>query len=82
MWSWWQRLRGAPPCLLQTVVVNLKDDPNLALEGVLFGMAGRWLRLRNASAMRPGAPPEPAIGELLVPLANVAFLQAVPPETR
>jgi len=76
MWSWWQRLRGAPPCVLHTVIVNLKDDPLTALHGVLFAWHRRWFVLKQASVLKAGEPPTPVDGELIVPVVNVSFLQA------
>lgn len=75
-WGLWQRLRGAPPCLLQSVIVNLKDDPAVALHGVLFDTRGHWFILRQASMLKAGEPPTPVDGELLVPVSNISFLQA------
>ena len=81
MFRLWQWLRGAPPCLLQTVIVNLKDDPTNALHGVLYATHGRWFVLRQASILKAGEPPTPADGELLVHLSNVSFMQAALPGT-
>jgi hypothetical protein len=68
-WLWWR-----PPAMLRSVIVNLKDD-DLALSGVLWGARGPWLTLRNASLLKPNEPPVPTDGEVLVPRANVAFIQ-------
>ena len=82
MRRWWQCWLGLPPCLLQTVIVNLKDDPTTALQGVLYAVVGRWFVLRNASILKAGEPPVPADGELLIPEGNVAFLQTDIPPSR
>lgn len=82
MRRWWQRLIGAPPCVLQTVIVNLKDDQATALHGVFYAVVGSWYVLRNASILKAGEPPIPADGELLIPAGNVAFLQADLPAVR
>lgn len=76
LWRWWRQWTGAPPALLQTVIVNLKDDPNVALHGVLFDWRGRWCILRQASMLKAGEPPTPVDGELLVPASNISFLQS------
>ncbi len=73
MWAqfaWWR-----PPCVLRTVIVNLKDDDATALSGVLWSVRGPWYTLRNASVLKSGEPPTPADGELVIHRANVAFFQ-------
>jgi hypothetical protein len=78
MWGWWQRWRGAPPCLLRSVIVNLKDDSATALHGVLWTSRGPWLTLRSVSLLKPGEPPVPMDGEAIVHRDNVAFVQVEP----
>jgi hypothetical protein len=60
---------------LQSVIVNLKDDPALALQGVLWSSRGPWLTLRNADILKSGEPPTHADGELFIHRDNVAFVQ-------
>ena len=71
---WWR-----PPCLLRVVIVNLKDDPNTAIRGVLWNSRGAWLTVRQASLLRGGAEPETTTmdGEVVVHRSNVAFLQVL-----
>lgn len=76
IWRWWQRWRGAPPCLLESVVINVKDDPTAALAGVLFGLHGAWLVLRRAALLKAGEPPAPIDGDVFVHVTNVSFIQA------
>ena len=72
---WWR-----PPCLLRVVIVNLKDDPQTAIRGVLWGSRGAWLTVRQAALLRGGSPEVPATtldGEVVVHRSNVAFLQVL-----
>lgn len=78
MWGAWRRDALPPPCLRRTVVINLKDDPETALHGVLWAVEGPWLTLRRASVLKAGEPPTPADGELIVHRGNVSFLQSDP----
>jgi len=71
---WWR-----PPCLLRVVIANLKDDPTMAIRGVLWSSRGRWLVLREASILMKGATTTTALdGEVVVHRSNVAFLQVIP----
>jgi hypothetical protein len=79
MWGWWWRLLGAPPCILHTVIVNLKDDPTTALQGVLWSAHGPWFTLRHASILKSGDAPTAADGELIIHRTHVAFFQVVEP---
>jgi hypothetical protein len=67
-----------PPCLLRQVIVNLKSDDAVALQGVLWGSRGPWLTLRKVSALRISGGTTPMDGEVVVHRQNVAFLQVVP----
>jgi hypothetical protein len=69
---WW------PPCLLRATIVNLKDDPSTAIRGVLWSSRGHWLTFRDCSLLKAGQPPARMDGEVVIPRANVAFLQVVP----
>ena len=70
---WWR-----PPCLLRRVIVNLKNDHDLALRGVLTGSRGAWLTLGDVDALRAAARPTRIDGEALVHRSNVAFIQVMP----
>jgi hypothetical protein len=70
--SW---LSWRTPFLLRSVIVNLKDDHDVALQGVLWSVRGPWLSLRNAAILKSGQPPTPADGELFIHRDNVAFVQ-------
>jgi hypothetical protein len=69
---WWRQ----PPVLLD-VIVNLKHDPDTALRGVLWRARGPWLVLRQAKVIGPQGATD-MDGDVFVPRANVAFLQAPP----
>jgi hypothetical protein len=79
-WLFWWR----PPCLLETVIVNLKDDPTTALRGVLWRSHGAWFVLRQPVALNLSAP-DPAKrevalpGEVVIHRDNVSFFQVVQP---
>lgn len=73
-WLWWSE----PPCLWRRVIVNLKDDPTLAIRGVLWSTRGPWLTVRNAEALKAGMAPSVIDGEVVVHRDNVAFLQVIP----
>lgn len=70
---WWR-----PPCLLRTVIVTLKHDPDNALRGVLWGARGAWLTLRDAAFLRSASAVTPIDGEIVVHRDNVAYLQVLP----
>jgi len=67
---WWR-----PPFLLQSVIINLKDDSTTALEGVLWSVRGPWYTLTQASLLHAGDPPMPSDGPLVVHRANIAYVQ-------
>jgi hypothetical protein len=75
-WSWlaWWR----PPCLLRVVIVNLIDEPDTALKGVLWRSRGPWLVLQDVAMMKSGVPPVVVDGHVLVHRQNVAFIQVLP----
>ncbi len=70
---WWR-----PPCLLRTVIVNLRDPDDVALRGVLWQSRGSWLVLRDVAAIRAGLPPTPIDGEAVIERPNCAFMQVLP----
>jgi hypothetical protein len=65
------------------VIVNLKDDPETALRGVLWQARGSWFVLRHPVALNPHAREVEAreipfdVRELVIPRENVAFFQVV-----
>lgn len=70
---WWR-----PPCLLRAVIVNLKDEQDTAIRGLLWQSRGAWLVIREASLLRANAAPTPVDGEIVMHRENVAFLQVLP----
>lgn len=67
----------APPCLRQTVVVNLISEPDTAIRGVLWSMRGTWFVLKNAALLKPNLEPVTVDGDVIIDRRNVAFLQVV-----
>lgn len=76
MWQWLQSWWSPP--VLRVVIVNQKHDPQEAIRGALWTCRGPWLVLRDAAILRAHGEPQPLDGEVLVPRANVAFLQILP----
>ena len=72
-WAWWR-----PPCVLRSVLVNLKHDPESALRGVLWESRGPWFVLRDVTALKPNASPTLVDGDVVIHRDNVAFLQVLP----
>jgi len=70
---WWR-----PPCLLRLVIVNLKDEQESAIKGVLWKSRGPWLVVRNATALQSGVQPAQVDGEVLIHRSNVQFIQILP----
>lgn len=75
-WSWLFFWR--PPCLLRSVVVNLKGTSDTAVSGVLWRSRGAWLVLRKASVIEPHSSPLTVDGEVVIHRSNVSFLQVLP----
>jgi len=71
---WWR-----PPCVLRSVIVNLKDDHASALRGVFWQARGPWFTLTRAELLKAGASPTALVGEVLVHRDNVSFMQVLPP---
>lgn len=69
---WWR-----PPCLLRRVVVNLKNDRDVAMRGVLFSSRGPWLTLKDCTALRVQGPPAKVDGDVVVHRGNVSFIQVL-----
>lgn len=69
---WWQ-----PPCLLKSVIVNLKGEET-SLQGVLWRARGPWLVLRNAHALKPHAEPIAIDGDAVIHRATISFIQVLP----
>jgi hypothetical protein len=71
MWWPWR-----PPFHLRKVIVNLKDDPSTALEGVIWSTRGAWYVLRDAQVLtRESGVLKPISGELIVERANVLYFE-------
>lgn len=70
---WWR-----PPCLLRSCIVNLKDDPSTAIQGVLWSSRGPYLTFKNCAVLRANQPTMPTDGEIVVHRSNLAFLQVLP----
>lgn len=72
-WPW------GPPCVRKRVVINLQNDTQEAIEGVLWAYTfGGWIVVKDAQGLRAGQPPIPILGEIVVHRSNVAYLQALP----
>lgn len=66
--------------VLPVVIVNMKHDPTTAIRGVLYRDRGPWLELRAAAEIFDDARADrPIDGAALIPRANVAWVQALPP---
>ncbi len=61
--------------VLQTVIVNTKSDR--AFRGVLWDRKGEFLVLRNAELLKAKGETVEMDGEVVIPLANVDFMQVV-----
>lgn len=70
---WWR-----PPCLLRSVIVNLRDEPATALRGVLWSSRGSWLTLKDCAALKASQPPAKMDGDVVVHRDQVLFLQVLP----
>lgn len=70
--AWWR-----PPCLLRSVLVNLRHDHEAALRGVLWNSRGPWLTLRDCTLLRPNVEPVTMDGEVVIHRDNVAFFQVL-----
>ena len=71
---WWFQ----PPALYHSVVVNLIQEADTAISGVLFQARGPWLVLRKAAVLKPNLEPMPVDGDVLVHRSNVTFIQVLP----
>lgn len=67
-----------PPCVLRTVIVNLKNDREAAIRGILWETRGPWFTVTEAQLLTSGAAPAPLDGSAVVHRDNVAFLQVLP----
>ena len=63
--------------MLRSCIVNLKDDPATAIKAVLWSSRGPWLTFKDAALLKPGEPPTPMDGDVVVHRSNVAFLQVL-----
>lgn len=69
---WWE-----PPCLLRTVIVNRKSDPESAIRAVLWERRGPWLVFRDAYLLLPQHEPQKLDGEVVIAIANIDFMQVL-----
>ena len=69
---WWR-----PPCLFRACIVNLKNEPDTAIKGVLWSSRGGWLTFKDCSLLKPGVPPTTMDGEVVIERRNVLFLQVL-----
>jgi len=72
-WQFWRH-----PALLDVCLVNFKHDKESALRGVLWQTRGGWLEFRDCTLLVTGQPAAKMTGDVIVPLANVAFIQRRP----
>lgn len=59
----------------ETVIVNLKSGRSF--RGVLWQRTGGFLVLKSAEMLRPREAPLPVDGDVLLPFADVEFMQVV-----
>jgi hypothetical protein len=71
---WWH-----PPCVLQRVIVNLIDNPDEAIQGVLWSYRGGWITLRDAVALSAGQNPTKIDGEVVMHRSRVDYFQVIAP---
>ena len=71
-WFWPARV----PCLRRRVLVNLVDDGDKAITGVLFDQCGDWLVLKDASMVQAKGQPVPLDGDVVIECRRVDFIQA------
>jgi len=69
---WWH-----PPCVLDRVVVNLRNTPDEALRGIFWSMRGGWITLRDVTGLVTGREPTPIEGEVIVHVDHVAYIQKI-----
>ena len=60
------------------IIVNFTHDPTEAFEGILWGYRGRWLTLKDATALKAGPVSPKLPGEILIHRSQIAFLQVLP----
>lgn len=60
------------------VLVNLIDESETAVRGVLWRSRGPWLVVREASLVKANLAPVAMDGEVLIHRGNVAFIQVLP----
>lgn len=73
-WLFWWRA----PCLLRTVIINMKDDDTTAIRGVLWQSRGPWFTVADAQLLKAGLPPTRIDGSVVLHRDNVSFIQVVP----
>ena len=76
--KFWSAAPMPPPYpTLRAAIVNLKRD-SAVFRGVIFERRDGYLILRNAHLLRPRAESVPVDGEVLIPEADVEFIQLLP----
>jgi len=66
-----------PPCLLRSVIINLKSDDASAIKGVLWATRGPWLTFKECTLLK--AHLSTAVdGDVIIHRSNIAFLQVLP----
>lgn len=66
------------PRLRRRCIVNLRDAGSDSIEGILWTRRGRWIVLKDARLIHPADNSvTPADGEVLVPVQQIAFIQAL-----
>jgi hypothetical protein len=62
---------------LKRVIINCKGQDAPAFRGVLWQRRGGYLVLRDAQMLRPRMEAVVMDGEVLIPVANIEFLQVL-----
>lgn len=71
--SWWG---GTPYPVCRRVIVTTKTDKSY--RGLLWERKADYLVLREAEVLRERAEPLEMVGELMVYLSNIEYLQVLP----
>jgi hypothetical protein len=59
------------------VIVNLRDNPNEALQGVIWQKRRGWYTLRDVDALTTGQPPQKVDGEIVIHEDRISYFQVV-----
>jgi hypothetical protein len=74
--AWW--FLNRPPCMHSRVIANLKNDPDMAVSGLLADVRGDWFVFKDVTMLRADGRTTPFDGECVLHRDNVAWVQ-VPP---